>query len=195
VTGRIEGPAETLEEGASLSGERDYYGVLGIGSGATAEEIRQAFLRKAMEYHPDRGGSHEKMVELSEAVEVLADPEKRALYDRVRGAGSNEMVLARWRKAEADATSRARSYPENPADFSAWLDAIAADVQKTTGGRILTGLAAGLVFGGVIGFAVAWYMGINAVVGAGVGCVAGAIGGAFAAASNESLGAGRNVGN
>ncbi|HVX83825.1 MAG TPA: DnaJ domain-containing protein [Phycisphaerae bacterium] len=188
------GSAEPLEEGASLPVEKDYYAILGIAPGATAEEIRLAFLHKAMECHPDRGGTHEKMVELSEAVEILADPEKRSLYDRVRSAGRNEILVAQWRQAEADATARARSYPENPADFSAWLDAIAADVQKTTGGRMLTGLAAGLVFGAVVGFLAAWYMAINPLIGAGVGCVAGAVGGVFAAASNESFTARGRVG-
>jgi DnaJ-class molecular chaperone len=174
--------------------DKDYYAILGISQAATQEEIRSAFLQKAMEHHPDRGGTHAKMVELSEAVEILADPQKRRLYDQVRAAPQNEIVLTQWRAAEHDATARAQSYPQSSADFGAWLDAIAADVQKTTMGRVMAGFVAGAVFGAAGGFGVAWYMAINPLVGAGVGCVAGAVGGAFAAASNDPTPAGqRNV--
>jgi curved DNA-binding protein CbpA len=165
--------------------QKDYYAILGVAPSASQEDIRSAFLQKALQHHPDRGGTHEKMVELSEAVEILADPEKRALYDQVRMAPQNEIVRNQWQRAEAQATTRAQSYPQNSADFSSWLDGIAADVQKTTGGRILTGFVAGAIFGCVGGFAVGWFMGINIFIGAGIGFLAGAVGGAFAAASND----------
>jgi len=65
--------------------KRDYYEVLGVGRNASSEEIKRAFRRLAMKYHPDRNkedGAEAKFKELGEAYEVLADPEKRTAYDR-----------------------------------------------------------------------------------------------------------------
>ena len=63
---------------------RDYYEILGVGRGATEEDIKQAYRKLALRYHPDRnpGDSHaeERFKELSEAYGVLMDPEKRRNY-------------------------------------------------------------------------------------------------------------------
>jgi curved DNA-binding protein CbpA len=58
-----------------------YYDVLGIGPGATQEEIRVAYRRQAWQHHPDRGGSPAFMVAINNAWDVLRDPERRADYD------------------------------------------------------------------------------------------------------------------
>ena len=67
--------------------KKDYYEVLGIERSASADEIKQAFRRLALKHHPDRNPSNrkeaeEKFKEISEAYEVLSDPQKRSTYDQ-----------------------------------------------------------------------------------------------------------------
>ncbi len=66
--------------------KRDYYEVLGASKGASAEEIKKAYRRKAKELHPDRNkdnpGSETAFKEVGEAYDVLKDAEKKAAYDR-----------------------------------------------------------------------------------------------------------------
>jgi molecular chaperone DnaJ len=72
--------------------KRDYYEVLGVGKDASADEIKKAFRRKAIEYHPDKqGGDEAKFKEVNEAYEVLKDPSKKQRYDQFghAGVGSN----------------------------------------------------------------------------------------------------------
>jgi molecular chaperone DnaJ len=67
--------------------KRDYYEVLGVGKDASADEIKKAFRRAAVEHHPDRGGDEEKFKEINEAYEVLKDADKRKRYDQFGHAG------------------------------------------------------------------------------------------------------------
>ena len=66
--------------------KRDYYEILGISKSADADEIKKAYRRLAMKYHPDRNtsdaGAEAKFKEAKEAYEVLKDSDKRAAYDR-----------------------------------------------------------------------------------------------------------------
>ncbi|MDH3476379.1 MAG: molecular chaperone DnaJ [Rhodospirillales bacterium] len=66
--------------------KQDYYETLGVGRGASAEELKKAYRKLAMQYHPDRnqgdGSAEHKFKEISEAYEVLKDKERRAAYDR-----------------------------------------------------------------------------------------------------------------
>lgn len=71
--------------------KRDYYEVLGVQKGASADEIKKAYRKVAMQYHPDRNegdkAAEEKFKEAAEAYEVLSDSNKRAQYDRFGHAG------------------------------------------------------------------------------------------------------------
>lgn len=59
----------------------DLYSVLGVSRSADTSEIRTAYKQLAKEHHPDKGGDSEKFKELSQAHEVLSDPERRKMYD------------------------------------------------------------------------------------------------------------------
>lgn len=72
--------------------KRDYYEVLGISKGATADEIKKAFRKKAVELHPDRGGDEEKFKEVNEAYEVLSNDQKRQAYDQFGHAAGAEQA-------------------------------------------------------------------------------------------------------
>lgn len=68
--------------------KRDYYEVLGVGKGASADEIKKAYRKMAVKYHPDKeGGDEAKFKEASEAYEVLKDSSKRQRYDQFGHAG------------------------------------------------------------------------------------------------------------
>lgn len=66
--------------------KRDYYEILGVSKNASADEIKKAYRKTAMQYHPDRNpgdkAAEEKFKEAAEAYEVLSDNDKRAKYDR-----------------------------------------------------------------------------------------------------------------
>ena len=72
-------------------GKRDYYEVLGVSKEATKEEIKKAYRKQALKFHPDKNPgdkkSEENFKEAAEAYEVLSNEEKKARYDRYGHAG------------------------------------------------------------------------------------------------------------
>jgi molecular chaperone DnaJ len=71
--------------------KRDYYEILGVGKSATADEIKKAYRKLAMQYHPDRNQgdkeAEEKFKEAAEAYEILSNQDKRSKYDRYGHSG------------------------------------------------------------------------------------------------------------
>ena len=76
-----------------MADKRDYYEVLGVAKDATADQIKSAYRKLAMKYHPDRNPDNpeakEKFTEISEAYEVLSNQEKRQRYDQFGHQGVN----------------------------------------------------------------------------------------------------------
>src|SRR5438046_9262623 len=66
--------------------KRDFYEVLGVSKSAGADELKRAYRKLAMQYHPDRNagdkGAEQKFKDLNEAYDILKDDQKRAAYDR-----------------------------------------------------------------------------------------------------------------
>ena len=74
-----------------MAEKRDYYEVLGVDRNATPDEIKKAYRKMAIKYHPDKNPGNkeaeEKFKEAAEAYAVLSDPDKKARYDQYGHAG------------------------------------------------------------------------------------------------------------
>ena len=76
-----------------MANKRDYYEVLGVAKSASADELKKAYRKLAIKYHPDKNpddkASEEKFKEIAEAYSVLSDPQKKARFDQYGHAGMN----------------------------------------------------------------------------------------------------------
>lgn len=72
-----------------------HYDTLGVSKNASFEEIKAAYRKLALKYHPDRGGDQAKFQEITHAYEVLSDPEKKSMYDR---GGQQDFANGGWRE-------------------------------------------------------------------------------------------------
>ena len=74
-----------------MAEKRDYYEVLGVAKNANADEIKKAYRKAAIQFHPDKNPgdkeAEEKFKEAAEAYDVLSNPDKRARYDQFGHAG------------------------------------------------------------------------------------------------------------
>jgi len=64
---------------------KDYYAILNVKKGASDDELKKAYRKSALKYHPDKNksaGAEEKFKEIGEAYDVLSDPKKRQIYDQ-----------------------------------------------------------------------------------------------------------------
>ena len=66
-----------------MASGKNFYDILGVSKNASDKEIKSAFRKLAVKYHPDAGGDEEKFKEISEAYETLSDPKKRKEYDQM----------------------------------------------------------------------------------------------------------------
>ena len=82
----------------AASKKRDYYEVLGVERSATPEQLKKAYRKLAVQYHPDKNPgdkeAEEKFKELGEAYEALNDPQKRAAYDQYGHAAFDPRMRA-----------------------------------------------------------------------------------------------------
>ena len=103
----------------------DYYDILGVARGASGEEIKAAYRKKARQYHPDLNPNDEEAVEkfkqAAEANEVLSDPDKRKAYDAL---GEHWREYEQWKKA-ADAAGQ----PSSIEDFQRVLRGFGAGIR------------------------------------------------------------------
>ena len=113
----------------------DYYKVLGVDESAALDGIKQAYRRMAMKCHPDHGGSHEAMLEINEAFEVLRDPELRREYDYARANQDDATAQAAAARTAGEAREEAGNYPREWDAFEVWLNGIAGDFQSAKYGN------------------------------------------------------------
>ena len=111
-----------------MAEKRDYYEVLGVAKNANADEIKKAYRKAAIKYHPDKNPgdkeAEEKFKEAAEAYDVLSNPEKRARYDQFGHAGMSGAAAGPAASAASAAEgSRWRTSSRSSAIFSEGISA------------------------------------------------------------------------
>ena len=94
---------------------------------------------KAFEYHPDRGGSHEKMLLINEAWHILSDQNTRSHYDSARANKNNEAAQRTAQKEAQESQQKARVYPRKWDDFEPWFNKYYGTTDYAMGLKVPTG--------------------------------------------------------
>jgi hypothetical protein len=145
----------------------DYYEILGLSRTASIDEIKRAYRQRALASHPDRGGSHEAMLKVNEAFEILRNPETRSNYDRAWSNQADNAAQNQFSSDAARARDTAENYPRNWNEFESWLarvtkDFTSAEYGKWQGGGLYVPTAKNstsgklfIIAGGAVGFFIA----------------------------------------
>jgi curved DNA-binding protein CbpA len=122
----------------------DPYKVLGISPAASAAEVKAAFRRKCKQCHPDMGGTHQQMIEVLEAWEVLSSPTTRMEYDRTQASPEEASIKVRWDSVAEELKSKVQHYPKTWSQFERWMNSVTDDaatakygVKRVLNGRVL----------------------------------------------------------
>ncbi|MDR1099213.1 MAG: molecular chaperone DnaJ [Treponema sp.] len=112
--------------------KRDYYEVLGVQKGVSKDDIKKAYRKLAIQYHPDKNPGNktaeEKFKEATEAYEILSDDQKRAAYDQFGFAGVEGMG------GSQDFSSTFRGFEDIFGDFSGIFDTFFGSNRRSSGG-------------------------------------------------------------
>lgn len=127
---------------------KDYYKILGLSKSASNADIKKAFRKLAVEYHPDKNpgnkAAEEKFKDISEANDVLSDPEKRKKYDSLgenwknyqqKGQGSDNFDWSQWTNRQQGQGGRDFNFETEEGPFSSFFEAIFGKGFGGGGGR------------------------------------------------------------
>lgn len=109
---------------------KNYYNILGIPHDATIKVIQAAYRDLAKKHHPDLGGSHENMIELNEAWEILSDPIFRQEYDYASDRKEDPMAQYSANQNSKRARHSAAQYPRKWSEFEFWLNGVTKDFKN-----------------------------------------------------------------
>jgi curved DNA-binding protein CbpA len=132
----------------------DYYKILGLNQNASQKDIKKAYRRKSLYYHPDKNNSadsHEKFIKINQAFEILGDPERRKKYDQLynryvlnQNSTFSQQEKKDWQGNLNNAASKGKEKGEKYAqDFNIF----SKKVLKTAFFQILAEIGVSLIFG------------------------------------------------
>lgn len=118
---------------------RDYYSILRVPRDANLEVLKRAYRMRAVECHPDRGGSHEQMILVNEAWLILANPTTRKNFDSFQTNRNNETAQQTAQKDAEYSHKKANEYPRKWDEFDKWFSANYGSTDLALGCKIPTG--------------------------------------------------------
>ncbi len=168
VADHAKSPRRTHYCYAMIDHNINYYEVLGIQANADLATIKRAFRKRALESHPDRGGSHAAMLVVNEAYAILANAEMRRNYDEARANRFNQRAQQMASADASQARAKAKEYPRDGQKFESWLDMLTEDFTNArygNSGMVATvdNSATGCLFL-ILGFVLGGYLGYHIYV-------------------------------